>query len=235
MAFFWLTNSDDFQLAERDQSAHLEDVTCPVNDGHQRRGARIGNLIVKLPQKRGDIVWTWLSNMLINDRVKQLIERANFTGYELKPVTISGILKKKKSKLPQSENEHLPSYWEVVITGWAGMAPPESGIELLESKSCKHCGLLVYSHFEDTSHLIDIAQWDGSDFFMVWPLPKYIFVTERVANFIKEHNLKDCNLIPVEKIPRGDKDLFNALSPGRLSHSMPEDRAHLLGDPLGIF
>jgi hypothetical protein len=47
------------------------------------------------------------------------------------------------------------------------------------------------------SNLLDQNQWDGSDFFMVWPYPKFIFITARVAEFIKKYKLTGARL----KIP----------------------------------
>jgi hypothetical protein len=235
MKFCELTYFDNSPMAEWGEGVLLDDIECPVNEGHQRRGARKGNLVILFPSKIGDVVWTWYSDMLINDRVKHLFEKAGFTGFELKPVSIGGIVKnQRKNKLIEAK-DNIGIFWEMVITGWGGLAHPESGIQFLETQSCKHCGYLVYSHFKDTANMIDITQWDGSDFFMIWPLPKFIFVTERVADCIRKHKLKDCNLIPLEKIPLKDKDLFKTLSPGRLSYYMPGERAHLLGDSLGIF
>ena len=37
--------------------------------------------------------------------------------------------------------------------------------------------------------LIDASKWDGSDFFMVWPLPLFIFVTDRVVRAIHDSRL----------------------------------------------
>jgi hypothetical protein len=37
--------------------------------------------------------------------------------------------------------------------------------------------------------------WDGSDFFMVWPLPRFIFVTEKAKNVVERAGLsRQCAL-----------------------------------------
>lgn len=211
----------------------LEQILCPAQEGHMRAGARIGNLSIKIPSKIGDMIWTWYSEFMITDRVKNLFEEAGFTGYLLKPVTITGFLgKSRKKSLQMMEERELPVLWELVVTGWAGMAPRESGIKLLESESCPVCGMLRYSGLTDPTRLIDESQWDGSDFFMVWPMPRFIFVSEKVKKFIKANKLTGGSIVPVEKLGcTGDY----GFGPGRLSYCMPEDRAHLLGDSLGIF
>jgi hypothetical protein len=37
--------------------------------------------------------------------------------------------------------------------------------------------------------LIDPAAWDGSDLFIVWPLPLFRFAGERLANILREEKL----------------------------------------------
>ena len=67
--------------------------------------------------------------------------------------------------------------------------------------------------------------------FIMWPLPAFIFVTERVVQVFKENGLKGAEFaktFPV--LPPGI-----GFSPQRLSYSMPQDRAHEIGDPLGIY
>ena len=207
--------------AEWDDSVKSEQIICPLEDGHRRGGKRIGNLTVVLnPQKAGDFVWTWYSDCLIQDHVLKLFRQEGFTGFEVKPVTVKT---KKGINIPPL------TLWEVVLTGWGGMASPQSGIKLV--KQCYSCGLLKYSGFDNPSKIIDTSLWDGSDFFMVWPLPKFIFVTERVVSFIKKEKLTGCQLIPVDKLPISEL----GLGPGRLSHWMPEERARVLGEPLGIY
>jgi len=212
--------------AEWDDSVDIEQIICPLEDGRMRGGKRLGDLTVMLNAKKvGDIVWTWYSECLIQDRVLALFRQEGFTGFEVKPVTVKT---KKGINIPPA------TLWEVVVTGWGGMASPESGIKLI--KHCSGCGHLEYSGFDDPSKIIDPSLWDGSDFFMVWPLPKFIFVTERVMNFIKKEKLTGCRLVSVEKLPV-DKLLVSevGLSPGRLSYWMPEERARTLGEPLGIY
>jgi hypothetical protein len=47
---------------------------------------------------------------------------------------------------------------------------------------------------------MDPVQWDGSDIFIVWPLPKFIFITDRVRQFLLASKLKDMMITPIEKL-----------------------------------
>jgi len=194
-------------------------VTCPIKEGHQRAGRRLPNLSVML---RGgiveDFVWTWYSECLVQDRVLELFKRSGFTGYDVKPA---------RARFKRASERQPPRLRELIVTGWGGMAPAGSGIRVIER--CEGCGHTVYSGCDNPDHLIDVSHWDGSDFFIVWPLPKFIFVTERVAQAIRENHLTGAML----KQPR-ELDLSGGFSPGPLSYSMAEERARQLGAALGI-
>jgi hypothetical protein len=201
----------------------LEGIVCPINDGHQRAGKRLSDLSIMLPPRaaRDDFVWTWGSELLLRDRVLQLFNASGFNGFVVKPVKV-------KFKRPDGDP---PRLWELNVTGWAGMASPESGIRLVES--CPACGHLIYSDCDHPERLIDASKWDGSDFFMVWPLPKFIFVTDRVAELIRDESLSGSVVRPSTEL-RFSTRTIGGFGPGRLSYWMPKDRAHELGAPLGI-
>lgn len=214
---FWRITS--FDSTASDSTTKLADWTSEVKtDGpiicryypdHQRGGARMTNLSIVLPARKvEDFVSTWGSDSLIQDRVLQVFRANNFTGYEIRPA---------KARFRRGK-EVPPRLHELVITGWAGVAGPESGIRLIEH--CEGCGHITYSGASNPNNLINPAQWDGSDFFMVWPLPKYIFVTDRVKRVICENKLTGVFFRSVDSL-----DLSGGFSPGRLSYYMPEPRA----------
>ncbi len=109
------------------------------------------------------------------------------------------------------------------------MTPPESGIRLI--KRCPGCNRQWYSRWTDAPHLIGEKQWDGSDFFTIWPLSGF-YVTDRVAQFILRNKLGPAKLVPLEQMqwPKYVPDL----APGRLRDWYPEERARALGESLGI-
>jgi hypothetical protein len=121
-------------------------------------------------------------------------------------------------------------YRELLVTGWGGVAPVASGVALDTKRSCEHCGLLVYSAPTSPERLFVPAQWDGSDFFMIWPLPRFLFASERAAAVIGSAELTGVALKELPKLVRKSA----TLSPGRLSYWMPEKLARERGQALGI-
>lgn len=237
---FWHLSSPESVegTADWDESMDLEQISCPVTRTHDRPGKRTTDLNVVLTSSQmTDFVWTWGSACMIQDRVLQLFRGEGFTGFEVKPMHARMKIRAEEPDpfdptpgvtAQEAARVKIPILWELVVTGWGGMAPPESGVRLV--RSCLVCGMLSYKAFDDGSRLIDEKQWDGSDFFIVWPYPKYVFVTDQVADFVRKHELTGAEL----HAPTTLKSVAGA-SPGRLSYWMPEPRARELGEPLGIY
>jgi hypothetical protein len=167
-------------------------VRCPLTASHDTAGERVGNLRVRLGSSRvPDLVWTWHSELMIQEHVLTGFREAGFTGFDTRPVA--------EVRFPRSSKEarEPPRLWEVVVTGWGGEAGRESGIEMVYY--CEGCRRLEYTDCERPECLIDPSRWDGSDFFIVWPLPKFIFVTARVADLIRREGYKGAQLVrPVD-------------------------------------
>ena len=158
--------------------------------------------------------------MVVHARLVEEFEKRGFTGYRLRPATV----RFRDGYLSQD-------YSELVVTGWAGVAPPESGIELQEA--CGACGYKKYSSLKEPGKLIDWTQWTGEDFFMVWPLPKYVMVTKRVADALVELGVKGYELQNMlEREQRFSNDY--GFSVGALSEYLPADLAAKYGRPLGL-
>jgi hypothetical protein len=160
----------------------------------------------------------------MQDNVCELLANEHVTGFSTRPVTV---VSDNSEDWSQSDPLRLT---ELVVTGWGGIAPEESGIKFDVQASCTVCGYLRYSTFTKPSLIVDAQQWDGSDIFMVWPLPKFIFVTGRVATLIRSNELTGLVLKAPEELVAHS----NVLAPGRLSYLMPEERAQRLGGKLGI-
>lgn len=173
-----------------------------------------------------DIIWTWYSQCIITDRVLEMFRDQGFTGFQVLPV----LARWKKSRTPNMPE--IPTLWELIPTGWGGMAPEESGIHRVAPPD-GHPELLRYSALTDPSKLIDDKQWDGSDFFILWPMPTYINVTDRVASFIRANRLKTAVLERIDKLTVDEKS--SGYTPGPLEWYLPEPRAREIGEPLGIY
>ncbi len=199
---FYNLDSEDKYYAEPAEGTDWESITCSVHEDHRRAGKRIGDLRVDLPSSKvPHFIATILGDWIITDEVAKLFEGAGFTGYELKPVTVD--------KVRRGNKQEVPQLWELIITGLGGDAHPKSGINL--KYECSACGYSKYSGFTKGLY-IDATQWDGSDFFYVWPLPKFVIVAERVKKYIESHKLKNCKFIPTEDLVSVDEE--GELNPG---------------------
>jgi hypothetical protein len=161
---------------------------------------------------------------VIHTNLAEEFEKRGLSGYRVRPATVrfrDGVLSK--------------DYLQLVVSGWAGVARPESGIRLIEE--CSGCAHKKYSPLEDAGQLIDWSQWSGEDFFVVWPVPSCL-VTEGVANALRELKVKSYNFKSPQALE--NRDMPPALrrnfgfTAGRLSALMPEDVAKKYGAPLGL-
>jgi hypothetical protein len=66
---------------------------------------------------------------------------------------------------------------------------------------------------------------------MVWPLPRFRFASDRLANILRQEKVSGVKLIPAAeiRIERG-----GMLTPGQLTSHMPPERARELNERFGI-
>jgi hypothetical protein len=218
---FWLLQEPASQrLAEQAPDRDYETIICPADAGHQRPGKRITSLsVIVHPSALRDFTWTWLSDTLIYRKVVDLFKKYRVTGFEAVPI---------KTSYPKRIKAPPPELFELVVTGWAGWAAQAAGVSL--TRSCPACGMKKYV-IAEPRRLIDPAAWDGSDIFMVWPLPKFRFVSSRLAAILRQEKISGVELIPARQIPieRGTQ-----VSPASITYWMPEERARELGQQFGI-
>jgi hypothetical protein len=77
---------------------------------------------------------------------------------------------------------------------------PSSAAGLTVAKSCPDYNHRTYA-IAEPSRLIDPAAWDGSDLFIVWPLPLFRFASEHLANILREEKITGVKLTPAVDIP----------------------------------
>jgi len=175
-----------------DSKIALETVLCSLHAEHQRQGKRLSPLTISFEDSslssRDDVVWTWQSDCLLTERAVGLLRKAKLTGYDLKPVDIQ-VTANQFSDLPEK-------LWELVVVGWGGIAMKDSGVRLIQH--CPTCRLLVYSCFDKPQNLIKKTSWDGSDFFIVWPLPRFIFLSPRATEFFRKLRFSGSYVQPIE-------------------------------------
>jgi hypothetical protein len=188
----------------------LESVSCPLNPNHQRPGKRLTPLYLTAPQTSQmlDFLWTWPSELLVHSSLLAVFRDLGFSGYETRRAYI---------RFGDSSTYDV-SFSELVVTGWGGIATPDSGVQ--RTFRCPACHHTVYSCFTQPERLIDPKNWDGADFFLVWPMPRYIFVSARVAQEFRKRKWSGASL---EELPQ--LSCKGSLTPGELDFYMPEARA----------
>jgi hypothetical protein len=189
--------------------------------GHLAVYRRISDLALQLKHDNRDetMVWPWFSGgCVIHEQLLTKFEEQKFTGYRLRPATVRF-----------RDGARSRDYREVVVTGWAGIARPESGIQVLEK--CPACAWKKYSGLRDVEQLIQWDQWTGEDFFKVWPA-SYVLITERVAELLLKLHIKSFTLQGLEDVPAIVRE--SGFTVGRLSDVIPEDLALKYGKPLGL-
>jgi hypothetical protein len=205
-------------------------TVCPAAPGHRRAVTPPGdehldataNVRVVHDKRDQTVIWTWppWPFVVVHDRLAESLKSEGFSGYSLRPATVRF-----------RDGSLSDEYKRLLVTGWGGMARPESGIRL--KHACPGCLYKSYTTLSDASELIDKNQWTGEDMFVVWPMPGFIFITGRVAEFLSTSRTKSFNLRGLEKTaePFAGKHGFGV---GSLGDSFPRDLALKYGRPLGI-
>ena len=175
----------------------MDTIPCPLNAGlpsqHAMRQRWIRPIKVIGPvQRMTDFEWSVFSDILVEEDIVAKLQTARFTGVEFQPVQL----------YTTTETPIGRQLFELKVTGWGGMAHPSSGIRVRET--CSFCGRTVYTECTNPENLFDIDKWDGSDFFLIWPMPRRVFITEEVATFMRRAGftgLKMCSLDSLSKSP----------------------------------
>lgn len=186
--FFNLQRDDTYPDVWYDDSVdHFKSIICPIEPLHQRgeRSAYTLSVVLKSP-KIGDFISTVYSDWLITDKVAEVFQQQELTGYELRPVDV--------------RNKVLPfRLWELFITGKGGKADTTSGI--YTKRKCETCGSTVYSAVKKgVGIVVDKTQWDGSDFFAVTEYPKFALVNEKVKKIVRENRFTGVKFIPSDEL-----------------------------------
>jgi Protein of unknown function (Gmx_para_CXXCG) len=196
MTFYKLEISRQKEFIEGSDANDWESVVCMKNPGHQRAGRRIGNLSLDiLARNILDFARTMLSDVVVTDHARDVLERAELTGFIFEPTDVTGAL-------PRRDGVAFPRLWELVVVGQGGPAHKDSGIAKL--RECSECGLVEYSAFEH-GIVVDVSRYDGSDFFTVVEYPKYILVSERAKAVIQANRLTNVTFIESTQLqwPKG--------------------------------
>lgn len=214
--------SGDLPVDSSKQHGQWRHEPCPIGGSHKARGYRLGELHHYLRHNRRNEHITWGGDVAIHASVLEEFAKEGFTGFRTKPAKVTFL-----------DGMTSDEYREFIVTGWAGVARPESGMRLLDS--CPGCLWKDYGPIRDFSRVIDWDQWTGEDFFIVWPLTRHRLCTERVSKWLKGSGIRSFRLGRGFELLEKKKDSLNFGIPrGPLSQYLPEDLAIKYGRPLGL-
>lgn len=232
--FYCLNHPDSGRLRGRASLLDGGDLglLCPVNARHRLlsaagRNSRVNRHIaidVKHNRRDESMIWPWAAGYcVVHESVVEAMHSRGFTGFECRPATVRF-----------RDGELSREYCRLLITGWAGLARPESGVRLLEG--CSSCVWKKYSPLIDPSQLIDENQWTGDDFFMVWPATGWTFVTSRVVEFLASARVKSYKLDRLEPAGPGEENFTggNEFQTDSLEAVLPTELALKYGPRLGL-
>jgi len=175
---------------------------------------------VKHNDRNQDIIWG--SQVAVHKDAIEQLRNHGFTGFRASPAQVTF-----------RDGVTSDDYREFVVTGWAGVAQPESGVRVIES--CPGCKWKRYSAITDFEKVIDWRQWTGEDFFIAWPFSNHRFCTERAANWLKSSALRSFSIVDPFEREKGRRYVMDGGFPrGPLSEALPEDLAIKYGRPLGL-
>lgn len=217
-----------------EKNIRAEDSLQPtLIDGYCHNNLADSTIVCRLPRprKNSDIIFVSLQDFerswfaqytLISPRVQSLLQEIDATGFELRDVVDMRL-----------GFEHAPedrAYKQLVVLGWGGLPSEDSGVKRIDSELGEFC----FSRCTNPSKLLDCAQWDGTDFFRIWPIGT--FITERVYSILSENHIKYVSMKAIETLdeePMSDGVTTFIGMPLRLL--FPDDRAKEIGQPLGIY
>ncbi len=121
---FWILEAPDAQPRAKTVGAKYEPIICSANPGHRSAGKRLGDLsVIVHPLGVKDFTWIWGGKVLISRRALNLFDKYRVTGFETRPVGVS---------YPKDIHTPPAELFELIVTGWAGLAAPGAGVRLEE-------------------------------------------------------------------------------------------------------
>lgn len=192
-----------------------ETKLCPLNTGlpsqHAMRQHWIRPLRLIGPVRRlTDFEWTVYRDILLEKDIVNKLQSSRFSGIEFQEAQL----------YTTTQTPIGREVFELKVNGWGGMAHPSSGVRLIEK--CSFCGHSVFCGHANPGNLFDIDKWDGSDFFLIWPMPRYIFITNEVADFIRKEGYTGVNVRELHEFP---KSIAGKYTPGHIEDWYEREKA----------
>ncbi len=212
---YWLSTNVRFDDQLRYASSmRLQTQLCPRDSSHAilSRWTRPLKLLGQV-QPMTDFEWTIYGDVIVSKSIVESFRKAGFSGIEFSPVEFYS----------STETPFGRESLELRVNGWGGQALSESGVRVIEE--CSYCKRQIFSEYTDPEKLLNWEAWDGSDVFVIWPLPRFIMVTGRVRDFILDFKYTGVRLRNLRVLPH---DIAGTLTPGNLRDWFDENRLQML-------
>jgi hypothetical protein len=196
-------------------SMKLDTIVCTKNPEHasSQRWRRPLKLIGPV-EPFSDFEWSVYSDVFVRREIATSLKNSGFTGIHFDEVEYYST----------TETPFGRDALELRVQGWGGMAPQTSGVRVIEQCPC--CNHQVFTTATNPKNLFDPEIWDGSDFFIIWPLPRYIFVTQRVRDMIQSEGWSGPRIRPIADLAElNDRFIAGTLSPGHLEDWFDKEKA----------
>lgn len=185
-----------------------------------------------------DFIWT-ITDCLVRSDILDMMKKEGFSGFEAKQarvrwdpfITAPGFHDDEDDwgLAELISDDESPMFYELLTTGWGGLAADGCGISRVESTN-------TWEGYADWTKILDYNSWDGSDFFIIWPFGFTRVVTNRVAEFIRKSELSGVKLTSMEEYMNHHKLCKpGRIIPMRLRDHFPDKLAKAIGEPLGIY
>lgn len=181
-------------------------VQCPLTPAHDRWRGKFGPVSL-MTNEFGTTDFQWIRarpvathpraaapetdsirSCLVSKGAQEAFVEAGLVGYDLQPVFAA------------CDGSEVIGLRRLVVTGWAGLAKPESGVQFLSSQSCRACGMAVYSWPVFPELMFNWEQMEYADFVRLWPIPEIIFMSRRAAGVIQAAGLSGAEALSVQSI-----------------------------------
>ena len=209
---------------ERKQD-RTEIIPCPITNEHSAVWRDRGSLAYLVKAPIPDLT-ALIGGWVLSERALKVFLAAKLTGFDVRPATV-------RERFRRGKVGPVVPYHELVFVGWGGLINPSTGSHPVSQ--CPACGFTEFSPIKNMDNLFDKSQWDGSDFFMIWPIGEY--VSDRVKMIVEEHCLTGVEFLPLDsrKETLAKHVAYNPPSAAGLRWILPEPRASEIGKPLGIY
>lgn len=197
-------------VKENDRLSYRPDMSfetepCKADPKHARHQRRSRPLRVIAPVRpRSDFQWTHYNDCIVSARVKAVMVESAISGVAFREV---------ETFTTAGDRFATHELYELVVTGWGGMAPASSGVTVIEE--CPFCRRRVFSRFTDPGRMFDLERWDGTDIFLIWPLPKFIFAMGSVRDLLARNGFSGVGICPITTVPM--HPLITTLTPGSIA------------------